>query len=570
MRNNFNIQIIRYLDQFKNRGLIAGINRKALIPAILSLLVFNCLPAQNIPSGSSGKDAFNSYSQGNYLDAYKGFTGLLEIYPKDPLYKYYSGVCLVRLKKEPVKAAAFLQEALSSSHEIRSVPGDAWFYLGRSQQMSGQFQAAMGSFEKFTSEEGRKASRKFGVQEYIEECKQGKGRIEEGEASLAELNYKKDLQEGKSSYNVSGQLIPGDSAKTAVSPKSYANRKEPVPEDIDKKLSEALRYQAVSDSLNKVNEEYRSNFYSLPDSMKPGAKRKISETGSLAENYRKLADDKLRNSDSSLAPQNDLLSINGKQKVQEGSRDVSGGAQADMRSQQQEEPVFSDFEVIRDPARLQSQKIEIDPVLPPGMIYRIQMGVFSKPVEPAVFKGISPLYGFKIKGSGMIRYFAGMFRRLDDANRALLEIKRLGFKDSFIVAASDGVTVSLERAALLEKEWGSKPLSVKISPPDVNSQNEAAPLTLSFRVELIRTDKPVKEDVEESYRRLAGNKSFEILAPVDGQYVYLIGNFITFESASEYSDLLNRNGYRDAKVVSYLGKREIPVETAKQLFKKIE
>jgi len=570
MRNNFNVHINSYLEKNGSIGLIAGINMRVIISAILLLLVFNCLPAQNNPSGSSRKEAFDAFSQGNYLEAYKEFAGLLEIYPKDPLYKYYSGACLVRLKKEPVKAAAFLQEALSSSHEIINVPGDAWFYLGRSQQMAGQFQAAIRSFEKFTSEEGRKASRQFGVQEYIEECEQGKGRIEDGEGSIAELIYRNDLQDSKVNEKVPLQLPSGDSSKNAGSLKSYANRKEPVPDEIDKKLSEALRYQTASDSLNRVNQEYRSGYYSLPDSLKPGAKRKISETGSLAENYRKLADEKLRNSDSSLSSRSDLISVNDKQKVAEETRAVSEGIKAGPGLKQQEKAVFSDFEVIRDPVRLRNQKIEIDPVLPKGLIYRIQMGVFSKPVEPAVFKGISPLYGFTIKGSGMIRYFAGMFRRIDDANRALLEIKRLGFKDSFIVAASDGVTVSLERAAILEKEWGSKPLYVKVSAPGEESENEAAPLTLSFRVELMRTDKPLKEDVEESYRRLAGNKSFEILTPVDGQYVYLIGNFITFESASEYADLLNRNGYRDAKVVAYLSKREIPVETAKQLFEKIE
>ena len=144
--------------------------------------------------------------------------------------------------------------------------------------MAGQFQAAIRSFEKFTSEEGRKASRQFGVQEYIEECEQGKGRIEDGEGSIAELIYRNDLQDSKVNEKVPLQLPSGDSSKNAGSLKSYANRKEPVPDEIDKKLSEALRYQTASDSLNRVNQEYRSGYYSLPDSLKPGAKRKIRIT----------------------------------------------------------------------------------------------------------------------------------------------------------------------------------------------------------------------------------------------------------------------------------------------------
>jgi len=65
---------------------------------------------------------------------------------------------------------------------------------------------------------------------------------------------------------------------------------------------------------------------------------------------------------------------------------------------------------------------------------------------------------------------------------------------------------------------------------------------------------------------MAGSRGLDTENLVDGNIVYLIGKFITFESASEYSDLLIRNGYRDAKVVARLGKRVIPVETAKQLF----
>jgi hypothetical protein len=67
---------------------------------------------------------------------------------------------------------------------------------------------------------------------------------------------------------------------------------------------------------------------------------------------------------------------------------------------------------------------------------------------------------------------------------------------------------------------------------------------------------------------MAGNRGFEIIRTEDGTLIYLIGKFINFESASEYADLLKRNGYRDVKVVAYMGSKEIPVETAKQLFEK--
>jgi hypothetical protein len=51
-----------------------------------------------------------------------------------------------------------------------------------------------------------------------------------------------------------------------------------------------------------------------------------------------------------------------------------------------------------------------------------------------------------------------------------------------------------------------------------------------------------------------------------GEFAYLIGKFLTFDSALSYSDLLYRNGMKEARVAAYLGVKEIPVEKARELF----
>jgi hypothetical protein len=218
------------------------------------------------------------------------------------------------------------------------------------------------------------------------------------------------------------------------------------------------------------------------------------------------------------------------------------------------------FAVETNPELIKNQKISMDPELPAGLVYRIQMGVFSKPLSPVFFKGISPASGFRISGTASTKYFVGMFRRMAEANRSLLMVKQMGFKDSFVTAILDGKPVSIERAAILENEWGQKPLMKTVTGPS----------TLVFRVELAKTAKPVSKEMEEAYKKLAGIRGFEILSTPVGSTAYIIGKFITFESASEYADLLVRNGYREARVVAFLGPREVPVETAKELFEKIK
>ena len=66
--------------------------------------------------------------------------------------------------------------------------------------------------------------------------------------------------------------------------------------------------------------------------------------------------------------------------------------------------------------------------------------------------------------------------------------------------------------------------------------------------------------------KMAANRGFDVIVTDKKVNIYLIGTFLSYKNASEFADLLIRNGYREAKVVAYLGTREIPIETARQFF----
>jgi hypothetical protein len=231
--------------------------------------------------------------------------------------------------------------------------------------------------------------------------------------------------------------------------------------------------------------------------------------------------------------------------------------------------LYSVFEVLPNPVTDPNEKILIDPEIPPGLVYRIQVAVFRNPVAPAYFKGITPVFGFRVPGTDKTNYYAGMFRRYSDAGKALLEVKAKGFRDAYLVALSGTKPVSIERAAVLEKEWGNKPL-ITVDEAIPQAPIDTLPPTLSFRVEVMRSKKPLKEDVVDGIKKIAGSRGMDVQTLDDGNFAYLIGKFITFASATEFADLLIRNGYREARVVAWLGKKEIPVETARQLFDNLE
>ena len=527
----------------------------------------SCEPlfAQESSQKPSRQAAMEAFSKEDFAKAYNEFSILLQMFPRDPLYKYYSGVCLVKLNRDPESASTFLSDALNGSLDIKSIPDDAWFYLGRSQQMSGRYADAIKSFSVFENKAGNRSSRLYNVSDFVQECNEGSGR-------LKETDYKQPVIADKSTT----QTKPAIPVAAKAAPQL-----QNLPAGYDKLLSEAMKYQVRADSLNALAAGYRKEFNSLPASQKPAAKIRITDADLLAASYQKRADDNFAKAGVQSEARKDpipprpeaskpaIAVQNTDTKPPETNKTIIKPAQPQEPVRRNNSGVYSMFKVETDPEAVKNQKVMIDPELPAGLVYRIQMGVFSKPLSSEFFKGITPALGFRIPDKTSIKYFVGVFRRMADASRSLLAVKQAGFRDSFITAVLDGKPVSIERAAILENEWGQKSL---IKPGNEPNQPvaEEGPSTLIFRVEVARAVLPVSRETEETYKKLAGNRGLDILSTQDGSTAYIIGKFITFESASEYADLLVRNGCREAKVVAYLGPKEVPVETAKELFDKIK
>jgi hypothetical protein len=338
-------------------------------------------------------------------------------------------------------------------------------------------------------------------------------------------------------------------------------------------LDEALAFQFLADSVNELAADQKLQLEKLSNDKKPAAKSKITELELLAISYQKSADQKYGEAHIAMNPdeakQDDELQKPDSKTIK--TSDIQSDTKGiEIASITDTVDIYYYFEILDKPVTDPKVKVQIDPVVPPGLIYRIQIAVFRNPVAPVYFKGITPIYGFRNEGSDLKTYYAGMFRRLSDARDALAGVKGKGFKDSFIASFMGTKTVSSDRAAVLEKEWGTKPFERVVKKIPVVVSADTLPPTLTFRVEVMRVAKAVKPNVIVSMKTLAGNRGLDILNLEDKKIAYLIGNFITFESAAEYADLIIRNGYREARVVAWLGAKEIPVETAKQLFENLK
>ncbi len=590
--------------------------KKGELFSLLFILVITTIPSGDLFSQATEKkpsrqSSIETFSKGMYETAYSQFSELLVFYPKDPLYKYYSGVCLVKLSKDPEKAAVFLQQSLQGAAAVRSIPSDALFYLGRAQQMSGRFSDAITSYKRFEELSGKKVAKDQGVPEYILECNRNEGKIQKTEQGvLNNVKQNTSLTNDKEENGTGGKM-----SQPPVN--LISAKKSSLPPDYEKLLDDAFDFQVKADSISAIADKYKSTIDSLPLNQKAITRIRIREAELLSDSFQKAADAKYSASESLKSdkyiksgahdPERDNLEepvieknsgakvivikesgitkdsvIMTKEKLHLNANIQNPGQKSDQDSvkkavsgvkiryeTKKDVEIFSVFEVVQGKANNVNNIIKIDPEVPQGLIYRIQVAVFRNPVAASYFKGITPVIGLRPNGNSLTNYYAGMFRRSSDASKALIAVKSKGFKDAFVVAFSGAKVISAERAAVLEKEWGRKPLlTIMEAAPEV--VRDTMPPALAFRVEVMRTIKAVKDDIADGIKKMAGNRGMDIQIAEDGKFIYLIGKFITFESAAEYSDLIIRNGYKDAKVVAWLGKREIPVETARKLFEQLE
>jgi len=543
---------------------------------LMAEITLSNLYAQTPQTKPTRQSSLEAFSQGNYEKAYSEFRELLHTYTRDPLYKYYSGVCLVKLNRDPGEAANLLRDAVQNSGNVKTLPADGLFYLGRAQQMSGNFGEAAESYKQYTDKVGKKSAREMGVSDLIQQCDQKKGQIAVIETKPAE----------KVAETNPPVIKPVAEEPVKTPTPVITGSRENLPVSYEKVLSEAIRFQNSADSVSKIITAQKKESDKLIGNEKSALKVKILGNEKTAAAFQSKADQKYREAEA-LNNKLDSAMLSGaaikppeiKPPVDTIKKTESVPVKiAEKKPEQVKEPAqaaikkpeyFSLFEVLAQPATDPRAKIVIDPEIPAGLVYRIQIAVFRNPVTPAFFKGLSPIHGFRIAGTDKVIYYAGMFRKSADAGKALLVVKSKGFKDAFIVAQAGNKTVSTDRSSLMEKEWGNKPLGTSENTIS-DKQADTIPPTLTFRVEVTRSVKPIKEEVVDGIRKFAGDRGLEIITLEDGKFDYLVGKFITFETAAEYSDLLKRNGYREAQVVAWLGKKEIPIETARQLFDKLK
>ena len=134
---------------------------------LMGLITWAIAPASGQERGADRatlkKDTHAYYEKGNYEKALQGFVLLSGKFPEEPMYRYYTGVCQVKLNRDLDEAVEHLYYASS-----RGVPEDAYYYLGMAYHNGYNFADAEKYFRTFERVATRSQAKELNIKKCIE------------------------------------------------------------------------------------------------------------------------------------------------------------------------------------------------------------------------------------------------------------------------------------------------------------------------------------------------------------------------------------------------------------------
>lgn len=143
----------------------------------------------------------------------------------------------------------------------------------------------------------------------------------------------------------------------------------------------------------------------------------------------------------------------------------------------------------------ENNPIPINAEMPQGIAYRVQIGAFRNPIPQNTFAGIQPIMG-ETAGSGITRYFAGLFSDYNSADEAKDVIRSFGYNDAFVVAYNNGDRISVTQAR--NAEGGEQVAQQETTQPAGITEEARAAQQRNLAKEVILPVSPIDFAIEEN------------------------------------------------------------------------
>ena len=231
--------------------------------------------------------------------------------------------------------------------------------------------------------------------------------------------------------------------------------------------------------------------------------------------------------------------------------------------------------------------IPVDPVMPNGLIFQVQVGAYRNPIPQDLFGAYAPIMGQKLD-NGITRYRAGLFKKYQEAIQARNEIRVKGYSDAFVVVYVDGEKLTGDQARdILAQAKAEESISLELisGVPSTESNESIAANTeddqagkveyyndpeaaeaeqvevisgLFYTVQVGVYSKPVKLD------QLFNLTELNSELTQSGVIRYTTGRFGNLKEASKRKEIAKSKGVNDAFVTAYYNGKRISLPEAEK------
>lgn len=189
-----------------------------------------------------------------------------------------------------------------------------------------------------------------------------------------------------------------------------------------------------------------------------------------------------------------------------------------------------------------------------GLIFRVQLGAFSKRLSKKYVKGLNNIMEIKAD-DGLWKYLFGKsYESIDEAAGAKIDLAiDYGVQDAFIVAYKDGKRITLTQARKIKAEGSDGPSS---SVENINKSN------IKFKIQVGTYKNQLPTDVLSKLMQLESIGQTELEG---GLTRYTAGEFTSYKDAEEYKKRIAEAGLGGAFIIAFDGDELIPVSKAKEV-----
>ncbi|HQQ95561.1 MAG TPA: hypothetical protein PLQ93_13485, partial [Bacteroidia bacterium] len=243
--------------------------------------------------------------------------------------------------------------------------------------------------------------------------------------------------------------------------------------------------------------------------------------------------------------------------------------------------VIEGLEVVKGNAYSAAKPIPFNAPTEKGLSFRVQIGAFRTQLPNNTFKGLSPVNGETTR-TGYFRYTAGNFKKIEQANAVKNDLRKLGYRDAFVVAYLDGKRISASEAiSMLNQEGKTVDLNapqsagitanVNIAKDILSEQNQTVnPQDLAQVASEIEKINGLFYTIQIGvYSRQATKQSLMNLQPIytkqlpSGLYRYTAGMYNDSVKVLSDKNRVVEMGISDAFIGAYLNGSSIPYSEAR-------